>query len=268
MRLDEVPCLGCGDFATLVLRARGGVVPVGAVDDASVGQLLHVVGVIAVFEGVVAGGGIAGGHGPRGRGRVGGGAEDLVLGAGTLQGELQTVVVRLQRVGAGLEGRQLGLELAHMALFALAEGALSAWEGVSLRAVFRSRNTADGGGATYAARFCALRLLWAGVRAVSFSSLLLRVLLARLSSTSPTPLSTLPTGMGVAAMAGSGEPCVVGRPGLKEKASYGKGSCERDKPSAHDASAGCRPGRRVRYSRCCEWCRRRRRGQSRRGACP
>lgn len=69
-----------------------------------------------------------------------------------------------------------------------------------------------GAGVTYAARFCAFRLLWAGVRPDSFSSLLLRVRLARLSSISPPmPLSTLPTGRGVCAAAGSGEPWVVGR---------------------------------------------------------
>jgi hypothetical protein len=44
----------------------------------------------------------------------------------------------------------------------------------------------------------------------SFSSLLLRVRLARLSSMSaPMPLSTLPMGIGVPAAAGSGDPCVV-----------------------------------------------------------
>jgi hypothetical protein len=47
---------------------------------------------------------------------------------------------------------------------------------------------------------------------LSFSSLLLRVRLARPSSTSPpSPESRLPTGMGVSAA--SGEPCCgVGRP--------------------------------------------------------
>jgi hypothetical protein len=129
-----------------------------------------------------------------------------------------------------------------MALFALAEGALSAGEGVSLRECAARATSAGGGGATYAARFCALRLLWAGVRpAVSFSSLLLRVLLARLSSTSPPmPLSTLPTCIGVAAMAGSGEPCVVGRPWLKGKASYGKGSCQRGQPSQQQQTKAVR----------------------------
>lgn len=49
---------------------------------------------------------------------------------------------------------------------------------------------------------------------LSFSSLLLRVLLARPSSMSPPrPESTLPTGIGVKAAAASGEPCCgVGRP--------------------------------------------------------
>jgi hypothetical protein len=75
---------------------------------------------------------------------------------------------------------------------------------------------------TYAARFCALRLLWAGVMDGSFSSLLLRVRLAVPSSISPPrPESRLPAGMGdVCAMVLSGEPpcCGVGRP-WKVKAS-------------------------------------------------
>ena len=56
---------------------------------------------------------------------VAGGTQDLVLGAGALQGQLQTLVVRLQRVGAGFEGGELSLELADMALLALAEGTLA-----------------------------------------------------------------------------------------------------------------------------------------------
>jgi hypothetical protein len=79
-------------------------------------------------------------------------------------------------------------------------------------------------GSTYAARFWALRLLCAGVR-FSFSSLLLRVLLAWPSSRSaPIPESTLPTGMGVCTAALSGEPCCeVDKPLVNAKASYDVG---------------------------------------------
>lgn len=234
------------------------MVVVGTVEHAAVGQQLHVVGVVGVVSEVGAGRGVAGGDGPRGGGRVGGGgAQDLVLGAGAVEGELQTLVVRLQRVGAGLEGLELGLEVAHAAFLALAEGALPAGEGVSVqrregasvegKARVRggrrqcvqtllpsSRRAQHGEGATYAARFWALRRLWAGVRPVSFSSLLLRVLLARASSTSPPiPLSTLPT-----CIAGSGEPCVVARLWLKGKPSYGPDR----KPASKGVSKGVSKG--------------------------
>lgn len=80
------------------------MVHLGAVDDAAVGQFLHIVGIVSLFDGqMCARGWIACRDGPRGGGRLAGsGTEDLVLGAGTLQCELQALVVRLQRVGAGL----------------------------------------------------------------------------------------------------------------------------------------------------------------------
>lgn len=46
MRLDQVPRLGGGYLPGLVLRAGSSVVLVGAVDNAAVGQVLHVVGVV------------------------------------------------------------------------------------------------------------------------------------------------------------------------------------------------------------------------------
>lgn len=167
------------------------------------------------------------------------GAEDFVFCAGALEGQLEAVVVGLEGVGAGFEGGELGFEVADVAFFAFAEGALAvgrklARVGVAMGGFWglsiscahayictHQTDWIEGLDSTYAARFCAFRLLCAGVRAASFSSLLLRVRLARLSSTSPPmPLSTLPTCMGVAAIAGSGEPLVVGgRPWLKEKAS-------------------------------------------------
>lgn len=75
------------------------------------------------------------------------------------------------------------------------------------------------GQTTYAALFCAFRLLCAGVRLASFSSLLLRVLLPS-SISPPSPESKLPAvGSGVC-IALSGEPlcCGVGSP-WKAKAS-------------------------------------------------
>lgn len=66
-------------------------------------------------------------------------------------------------------------------------------------------------GNTYAARFCAFLLLIAGVIAASFSSLLLLVLVMA-SMSPPSPLSTLPAGLGVW---GIGEPCAMCRPGAK-----------------------------------------------------
>jgi hypothetical protein len=88
-------------------------------------------------------------------------------------------------------------------------------------------------GDTYAARFCALRLLWAGVR-LSFSSLLLRFLPWPSSRSAPIPESMLPTGIGVCAAMSSGEPCCgVDKPLVNPKASYevekrigSRGSCE------------------------------------------
>lgn len=66
------------------------------------------------------------------------------------------------------------------------------------------------GRCTHAARFCAFLRLCAGVNPDSFSSLLLRVRLCLSSMSTPSPLSKLPTGIGVCAI-GSGEPDVVGR---------------------------------------------------------
>lgn len=98
------------------------------------------------------------------------------------------------------EGVEFCLEVPDVAFFAFTEGAL-ATSGVSN---FSTRNKIAG---TYAALFCAFRLLCAGVRFASFSSLLLLVLLTPPSSISPpSPESTLPTvGSGVC-MAKSGEP--------------------------------------------------------------
>jgi hypothetical protein len=88
-------------------------------------------------------------------------------------------------------------------------------------------------GGTYAARFWALRLLWAGVR-LSFSSLLLRFLPWPSSRSAPIPESTLPMGIGVCTAMLSGEPCCgVGKSLVNPKASYevgkrigSRGSCE------------------------------------------
>lgn len=101
-----------------------------SVDNGAVGQGLNIVFFVLfmVFEEEVgAGRGIACGYWLGwGRRRVAaGGTQDLVLGAGTLQGSLEALVVRLQRVGAGLEGGELGLELLDMALLALTKGTLT-----------------------------------------------------------------------------------------------------------------------------------------------
>lgn len=135
MLLDEVPGLGSGDLfrpgagAWMLLRGR--------VHDGGVGQGLDTVArgccfvVVAVVAMVVDGQigarrGVRGGEGARGRGgAAGGGAQDVVFGAGAVEGGLEAVVVGLQRVGAGLEGRELRLELLDVALLALAEGALA-----------------------------------------------------------------------------------------------------------------------------------------------
>ena len=72
---------------------------------------------------------------------------------------------------------ELGLEVLDVALLALAERSLPGGR-VSLRFV---RGCSEGSGEAYAALFCALRRLWAGV-IDSFSSLLLRWPLASMAS--------------------------------------------------------------------------------------
>lgn len=222
VRLDQVPGLGSGDLLALVLGT--GVLLVGGIDDAAIVQRLDRVGVVFLVlfqEHMGAGRGIAGRHGGRGRGGgvAAAGTQNLVLSTGAVQGGLQTLVIRLERVGAGLESGELGLELLDMALLALAKGTLAGGT-KRLAGKKKRRRRRNGGKRPYAARFCALRLLWAGV-SVSFSSLLLLVRLFRPSSNSaPMPESTLPTGMGVCAAALSGEPWWgVGRPLVKPMAS-------------------------------------------------
>lgn len=126
-----------------------------SIDNGAVGQGLNFVFLFLfmVFEEEVgAGRGIACGYGLGwGRRRVaGGGTQDLVLGAGALQGSLEALIVRLQRVGAGLEGGELGLELLDMALLALTKGTLTV-EGGQRVSVWRDRWERAGG--AYAARF-------------------------------------------------------------------------------------------------------------------
>jgi hypothetical protein len=56
----------------------------------------------------------------------GGGAQDLVFCACALEREFEALVIGLQAVGRRFEGRELGFEVADVAFFAFAEGALAA----------------------------------------------------------------------------------------------------------------------------------------------
>jgi xanthine dehydrogenase molybdopterin-binding subunit B len=55
----------------------------------------------------------------------GGGTQNLILSARTLQCKFQSFVIGLKRMGAGFKGRELVLEILHVPFFALAERALS-----------------------------------------------------------------------------------------------------------------------------------------------
>jgi hypothetical protein len=82
----------------------------------------------------------------------GGGTQNLIFSARALQCKFQSLVIRLKRMGAGFECRELVLEILHVPFFTLAECALS----VARLALKPEETPADG---TYAALFCAFRLL-------------------------------------------------------------------------------------------------------------
>jgi hypothetical protein len=82
----------------------------------------------------------------------GGGTQNLIFSARTLQCKFQSLVIGQKRMSAGFEGRELVLEILHVPFFTLAERALS----VARLALKSEETTAD---STYAALFCAFRLL-------------------------------------------------------------------------------------------------------------